>query len=246
MLGTSDLCREVDSLCLDSEQLTCSINKSGLCPLKKNFTVTVEGNIGCGKSTFLEHFLGSKNVEIYSEPVEMWKNLKGVNVLDLMYKDAKRWSLAFQSYVQLTMLQIHAKRQSKPIKLMERSIFSARYCFVENLFNCGSMPSVDHSVLEEWYQWLLANENVNVDLVVYLRASPEICYERLKKRNREEESTVPLSYLTTLHDLHEDWLVKQTSGRVPAPVLVLDANKDISLLRKDFEMKRRHILCGYD
>ena len=28
-----------------------------------------------------------------------------------MYKDPQRWSLAFQSYVQLTMLEIHNKKQ---------------------------------------------------------------------------------------------------------------------------------------
>ena len=45
------------------------------------------------------------------EPVELWKSVDGHNTLDLMYKDAKRWSLLFQSYVQLTMLQNHWKVQ---------------------------------------------------------------------------------------------------------------------------------------
>ena len=31
-----------------------------------------------------------------------------------MYKDAKRWALTFQSYVQLTMLQQHSKKQVGP------------------------------------------------------------------------------------------------------------------------------------
>ena len=30
---------------------------------------------------------------------------------DLMYKDSRRWALTFQSYVQLTMLQNHSKKQ---------------------------------------------------------------------------------------------------------------------------------------
>ena len=32
----------------------------------------------------------------------------------------------------------------------------------------------------------------DVWLLVYLQASPEACLERIKKRNREEESSVPL------------------------------------------------------
>ena len=41
--------------------------------------------------------------------------------------------MPFQSYVQLTMLDNPLHQSAKPVKLMERSIFSARYCFVENM-----------------------------------------------------------------------------------------------------------------
>ena len=71
----------------------------------------MEGNIGSGKSTFINYFKDSKNVEMIPEPVEMWKSVRGYNTLDLMYKDAQRWSLTFQSYVQLTMLQVHSRKQ---------------------------------------------------------------------------------------------------------------------------------------
>jgi len=93
----------------------------------------VEGNIGSGKSTFLQYFKKCKNVEVIPEPVHLWKDVQGHNTLDLMYKDSHRWSLTFQSYVQLTMLKIHQQWVKAPVKLIERSIYSAKYCFVENL-----------------------------------------------------------------------------------------------------------------
>ena len=99
----------------------------------KGFTVTVEGNIGSGKSTFLQYFKNFPEVDLIPEPVNKWKDVNGYNTLEMMYKDANRWSLAFQSYVQLTMVDGHRKDRHKPLKLMERSIYSARYCFVENL-----------------------------------------------------------------------------------------------------------------
>jgi len=72
------------------------------------FTVVVEGNIGSGKTTFLEHFKKfSEEVEILAEPVEKWRNAKGHNLLQMMYENPSRWSLTFQTYVQLTMLQNH-------------------------------------------------------------------------------------------------------------------------------------------
>lgn len=44
-----------------------------------------------------------------------------------MYKDTEKWSFPFQSYVQLTMLNMHTMKTEHPIKLMERSIYSCRY-----------------------------------------------------------------------------------------------------------------------
>ena len=38
-------------------------------------------------------------------------------------------------------------------------------------------------------------------VTVYLRASPEICFERIKKRARTEEACVP--FVSTLLDLYE-------------------------------------------
>jgi deoxyadenosine/deoxycytidine kinase len=72
-----------------------------------------------------------------SEPIDKWLNLKGFNLIELLYKDINRWSFAFEHYAQLTRLQMYENFQNidtKPVRLMERSIFSAKYCFTENLF----------------------------------------------------------------------------------------------------------------
>ena len=43
-----------------------------------------------------------------------------------MFQDPERYSMPFQSYVQLTMLDQHLLPTEQPVKLMERSIFSSR------------------------------------------------------------------------------------------------------------------------
>jgi septin family protein len=40
------------------------------------FTVFVEGNIGSGKTTFLNHFRKFQNVCLLTEPVDNWRDLK--------------------------------------------------------------------------------------------------------------------------------------------------------------------------
>ena len=44
------------------------------------------------------------------------------------------------------------------------------------------------------------------DGFIYLRATPNICMNRLKRRHRAEEGGVSLNYLEGLHQKHEDWL----------------------------------------
>ena len=65
------------------------------------------------------------------------------------------------------------------------------------------------------------------DVYVYLDASPEICYQRILKRNRPEEQQtgfegapetaapgIPLDYLRTLHQGYQDWL-EEIAPRIP-------------------------------
>jgi deoxyadenosine/deoxycytidine kinase len=52
----------------------------------------------------------------------------------MLYSDPHRWGFAFQANAQMTLARLHAQPAKASIKVMERSIYSARYCFVENLY----------------------------------------------------------------------------------------------------------------
>uniref|UniRef100_A0A2K5EK63 Thymidine kinase 2, mitochondrial n=1 Tax=Aotus nancymaae TaxID=37293 RepID=A0A2K5EK63_AOTNA len=198
---------------------------------EKKSVICVEGNIASGKTTCLEFFCKATDVEV---------NVRGHNPLGLMYHDASRWGLTLQTYVQLTMLDRHTRPQMSSVQLMERSM--ERYIFVENLYRSGKMPEVDHVVLSEWFDWILRNMDVSVDLIVYLRTNPETCYQRLKKRCREEEKVIPLEYLEAIHHLHEEWLIKGSLFPVAAPVLVIEADHYMEKMLELFEQNRDRIL----
>ena len=75
------------------------------------FRIIVEGNIGSGKTTFLKIF--AKNCSdqldkplIVPEPIDLWRDVGGENVFQLLGDDPQRWSFAFQSFVQLTMMRV--------------------------------------------------------------------------------------------------------------------------------------------
>ncbi|XP_029638029.1 thymidine kinase 2, mitochondrial isoform X1 [Octopus sinensis] len=208
----------------------------------ETISICVEGNIGAGKSEMLNFFAKDPTIEIISEHVKKWQNVNGHNMLDLMYKDPYRWGFTFQSYVQLTMLQNHMSKSAKPVQMMERSIYSAKYVFVENLYKSGLMPSVDYEVLTEWFNWATNHLDFHVDRIIYLRCHPETALERIKKRNRKEELNITLEYLQSLHEQQEEWLIRGCYGK-HAEVLVLDAEQDLESMLEVFENSRNKILC---
>ncbi|XP_075215674.1 deoxynucleoside kinase-like [Lycorma delicatula] len=224
---------------LDMNSLGMKTSVSESC---KPFTVFVEGNIGSGKTTFLSYF-NSRHVVVHSEPTDIWRNVRGHNVLQLMYQDPARWSFTFQSLVQKTMLELHVRNcVNHPVKLMERSIYSARYCFVENLYKEGLMSAPEYAVIDEWFKWIIMNMKIQGDLIVYLRTDPEVAYQRILDRGRKEESALTLDYLVKLNQLHEDWLVENKVFSTQIPVIVLDANRTIPEIIEEFQHHEAEIV----
>jgi len=208
---------------------------------KKPFIVSIEGNIGAGKSTMLKFFEKYNDVELIPEPVAQWCDVKGHNLLGKLYEDPKRWSFQFQSYVQLTRLQLLNKPTNCSVKIIERSIQNNRFCFLENAKKEGSLCGAELEVLISWYDWLNENIGMPLDLIVYLRTSPQVAYERLKARGRKEEAGVPMHFIEGLHQSYEDWLVNQTKGPPPAPVLVLDADQGIEKMLLTYDQFKEEI-----
>ena len=208
------------------------------------FTVLVEGNIGCGKTTFLQHFSQFLDkIDVLYEPVDRWRNVNGYNLLGLMYDNPSRWSFPFHSFVQMTMLDNHIFKAPKPVKIMERSVFSSHYCFVENMRQTEKILDCEYEVLNQWFKFVTEEAilPLQVDLIVYLRTSPDKLLERIKSRSRNEELSVNLDYLTQLHLLHETWLHSQTRP-VPAPVLTINADSSQADMQASYKKCERLIL----
>ncbi|KAL0105327.1 hypothetical protein PUN28_016763 [Cardiocondyla obscurior] len=207
---------------------------------KRPFTVCVEGNIGSGKTTFLSHFKKFDNVSVLEEPVELWRDVTGINLLELMYREPSRYAFLFQSYVQLTMLQLHTCKTPAPYKIMERSVYSAM-CFIENLKRKNILRDVEVNVLENWYDWCLTNANIKTDLIVYLRTTPEIVYDRMKQRGRKEENAVSLEYLKQVHQIHDDWLYHHQLKPIPSPIITINGDRDLHEMVEEFEKCKNEI-----
>lgn len=195
----------------------------------------IEGNIGCGKSTLIQRLKQEEQeYEVIDEPVEVWKSITdsstGENVLGLFYKDPHRYAYLFQSIVFKTRMMALEAPQVKPVRFSERSIRTDKHIFSASCFELGYMSVVEKKAYDMWYRWLEQKLSSAASAaaqqptgIIYLRVSPEDCLKRIHIRDRNEESSVSLDYLTQLHAKHEKWL-NTPHGRTEdgVPVYVID------------------------
>lgn len=163
--------------------------------------IIFDGNISSGKSDSLNHFSNQLNINtlleqymstaqsgLLVEPVDKW----GPG-LELFYKDKTN---AFTLQMEILLWHLQNKNETG---FIERSPLSCVHVFGESL-------KKDNLISE--YQWNIMNEYNRTfgwkpDIIFYLQCSPEICYERLKNRNRDCESNISLEYLTKIHENYE-------------------------------------------
>ncbi|KAK4873585.1 hypothetical protein RN001_012945 [Aquatica leii] len=216
-------------------------------PTDRPFRVSIEGNIGAGKSTLIKYFSNFAGIETYPEPIEWWRNLDGHNLLDLLYSDSNKWYSTFQMYVQLTRLKVQTSipKSSTTVQMFERSVQNNRYCFVEQAYQTGVLHNADYTIIDEWFKWAKSNCDITLDLIVYLRSTPEIVYDRMVSRKRPEEARVPLEYLRQLHQSHETWLMSDDLNLNTVPVLVLDADTTLDEIFEQYK-RNAHKILGHE
>ncbi|KAK9110039.1 hypothetical protein Sjap_018099 [Stephania japonica] len=210
----------------------------------KRLTFCVEGNISVGKTTFLQRIANETIelrdlVEIVPEPIDKWQDVgpDHFNILDAFYAEPQRYAYTFQNYVFVT--RVMQERESaagiKPLRLMERSVFSDRMCgpssgfsglmvffrpafllkkvFVRAVHEANWMNEMEISIYDSWFDPVVSSlPGLIPDGFIYLRATPDTCHKRMMLRKRAEEGGVSLDYLRDLHDKHESWLFPTQSS----------------------------------
>lgn len=175
---------------------------------KRNLNIFIEGNIGAGKSTMLEYFSKLDFVETVPEPVEKWQNLHGHDILKMTYEEPRKHGFKFQSYVLLTSIENYIKPHRKPLRVMERSIFSQK-CFIRINNEIDFIDDSSAVILNEWSNFAIRNFKIKADAIIYIRTTPEKLLKRVHSRGRQGEENINLEYLQRIHNAHEDWLLSR-------------------------------------
>ena len=175
-------------------------------------TISITGNIGCGKSAILNDLRTLFDLQIVEEPVEEWRPF-----LEAFYTDPSKYSFQLQQEILQTYKHI-AKSQYTDM-IVERNPFESVNVFAKVLFED------QHLNLEE-YESLMKEPVWKPDRTVYLRSSPEVCIQRIQKRNRSNEvSGIDLQYLSKIHREYERLYLSSPN------VSIVDANENFDIVR---------------
>jgi len=200
---------------------------------------SIEGNIGSGKSTLVRRLQQmNSNIVFMLEPVDEWgeiKDRKGENILTKFYKDQVKYSFSFQmmAYIsRLSKLKKIIKKNPYSIIITERSVLTDKNVFAKMLYDDDKIEEVNYIIYLKWFDEFI--KDISHTGFIYIQVDPEICHERVEKRNRIGE-TISVEYLKKCHDYHEKWLKKEEN------VLFLNGNVDFETDNNQMEIINQQI-----
>ena len=203
--------------------------------------VSIEGNIGSGKSTLLsnlrQHYENNSNVVFLKEPVDEWEKIKdenGETILKKFYADQEKYSFPFQMMAYVSRIKVLRDTlktiktdtdDKKIIIITERSLYTDKMVFAKMLYDSKKIEHVNYQIYLNWFDTF--SDEFPVNKVVYVKTSPDKCYQRIVKRSRTGEENIPLEYLTSCSIYHDNMLDKENQECVCLDQLILDGNVDI-------------------
>jgi len=212
-------------------------NKEGNVVPTRPIIVSIEGNIGSGKTTIIENLqkyynlqLGDndKNSVIFlREPVDIWKTIsdqQGDTILEKFYKNPTKYAFAFQVMAYSTrtakLAQTIKNNPNCEVIICERSLEADKNVFAKMLKDSSNIEDVEYQIYEHFYK--TRKQDMDLDAVIYIDASPNVCFERVKKRSRNGEDGISIDYLQTCKEYHDNWLKNTPESEF----LRIDTDKD--------------------
>ena len=189
----------------------------------------VDGNIGSGKSSRVndlkKHLKHNPSFIFLQEPVDDWNSIKskdGTTMLQKFYCDQDKYAFSFQMMAYISRLSLLRKtiRENPDCHIVtERSIFTDRNVFAKMLYDDDKIEEVEYQIYLKWFDEFA--KETKIDGVIYVHTSPNVCYDRIKKRSRTGEESIPLEYLKKCHDYHDKWILNDEEN-----LQIIDGNVD--------------------
>ena len=181
---------------------------------KKNPVIfSIEGNIGTGKSTLMQHlqkhFAGASEAGAGASEAGAGASEAGASEADII--------------------------------VTERSLYTDYHVFAQMLYDTNKIEDVEFAIYRKWFDEFI--EDLPAFAFIYIRCEPQVSFARVNKRARNGESVIPLSYLENCHLYHEQWLMSSNKkNRILVIDANSDINGDGALLSKWIKQIEEFIL----
>ena len=164
--------------------------------------ITIEGNIGAGKTT-LAHLLAKRlNARLILE--EFADN----PFLPKFYENPKQYAFPLELFF---MAERYKQLKDTLYKTdLFQSITVSDYLFTKCLlFARINLPEEEFRLFQKLYD-IMQQQLVFPDLIIYLHSSIDRLQRNIKKRNRSYEQKIPDSYLQSIQDTYTNYIKQHT------------------------------------
>jgi deoxyadenosine/deoxycytidine kinase len=155
--------------------------------------ISIDGNIGAGKTTVMKYLRSTYKYDIDLEPVDEW-----IPFLHDMYKNNKD-AFEFQIKVWLDRQYMPTYPHHKKV-LVERSGYFQWHVFTKSSIETGRINERQYNLLKTMYDNCLFYP----DIYIYLQTTPSETFKRIHKRARNCESDIDENYVEKIHAMHEN------------------------------------------
>lgn len=175
--------------------------------------LAIEGVIGVGKTTLarlLQPALGTfLLLEIFEENPFLAK----------FYEDRRRY--AFQTQMFFLLSRYHQQRRAVPDILARGESLISDYTFRKDALFAKINLEGDELEMYNRVHEALAEKIPTPDLILYLRATPNMLMQRISLRDRSYERSMERDYIQSLHQAYDDHFSHSHDG---VPVLTIDTD----------------------
>jgi deoxyadenosine/deoxycytidine kinase len=171
----------------------------------QGYFLAIAGNIGVGKTELTNRLSAELGWLAYYEPVIQNP------YLDMFYADMPRWSFHLQIYFlsERFKAQVEIGASELPF-IQDRTIYEDAEIFARTLHEQNSMTAVDYENYRALFGVLISYLR-KPDMILYLKASPEILMQRIARRGRPSEQGIGIEYITRLNNAYDDWMLRARS-----------------------------------
>ena len=133
--------------------------------------ISIDGNIGSGKSTFIHHikdyYANPQNCNgikicFLQEPVDIWNTItdkEGKTIIECYYSNPEKYAFAFQMMAYISRLATLKKelKNNYDFIFTERCIFTDCNVFCKMLYDDGKINEIEYKIYNTWFNEFIEN-----------------------------------------------------------------------------------------